>query len=146
MSKLLLNEVFGSGGVLLSKGKVLLIHKATEDEWTLPHSVLGEDQGLRDSAVSEVSKYVKFECSIKDYFGSHVYSTNEGVTHRVFYWIMKSSTGGTTGGTLENLEEIDEVRCSSLLDTTLCEFLSETCWSYTTKKLSSFTTYSGGEG
>ena len=110
MSKLLLNEVFGSGGVLLSKGKVLLIHKATEDEWTLPHSVLGEDQGLRDSAVSEVSKYVKFECSIKDYFGSHVYSTNEGVTHRVFYWVMKSSTGGTTGGTLENLGEIDEVR------------------------------------
>ena len=100
-----LSEEFAGGGVVLHKDKVLLIHKTADKHWILPTGLLAENEGLRLCALRTVKELSGYDCKITDYFGSEVYSTNEGVTHRGFYWMMN-----VVGGTFSDSAEVDEIK------------------------------------
>jgi len=86
----IIDEAFGAGGIVLSKGRVLLLDSR------LPQGGLHEAEGLRECALRQVKEQAGFDCEIHDYFGSHVYSTS-GTRHRHFFWVMRiKSTGGSS--------------------------------------------------
>lgn len=92
----IIDEAFGAGGIVLSKGRVLLLDSR------LPQGGLHETEGLRECALRQVKEQAGFDCEIHDYFGSHVYSTS-GTTHRHFFWVMSiKSAGSVTGGSSEH--------------------------------------------
>lgn len=85
------------GGVVIHKGKILLLYKNYKQKyegWVLPKGTVEEAEDFKDTASREVNEETGVNASIIKYIGKSQYSfivSNETIIKDVHWYLMKSS-------------------------------------------------------
>lgn len=114
-------EVAAAGGVVLrisSKGRlqVLIIHRPSYDDWSIPKGKLDPGESFEDAAAREVLE----ETGVRAMLGSELqpvhYADRRGRPKLVRYWLMRPVVGTTleSSPAREPDREVDQVRWVSL--------------------------------
>ncbi|MEJ7751273.1 MAG: NUDIX hydrolase, partial [Thermoleophilaceae bacterium] len=98
-----------AGGVVLSDGQVLLVHRPRYDDWTLPKGKLDRGESFEEAALREVEEETGLVCRLGRELPSSEYRDNKDRPKIVRYWLME-----VEGGEFEANDEVDEVRWVSL--------------------------------
>jgi len=104
-----MKRVEAAGGVVLSDGQVLLVHRPRYDDWTLPKGKLDRGESFEEAALREVEEETGLVCRLGDELPSSEYRDNKDRPKIVRYWLME-----VDGGEFEANDEVDEVRWVSL--------------------------------
>jgi 8-oxo-dGTP pyrophosphatase MutT (NUDIX family) len=94
-----------AGGVVVSDGKVLLVHRPRYDDWTLPKGKLDQGESSEDAALREVEEETGLRCTL----GRELPSTKYTVGTRpkeVRYWLMEPESEAP----FEPNDETDDLR------------------------------------
>ncbi|NDL68444.1 NUDIX hydrolase [Anaerotalea alkaliphila] len=89
-------EAVSCGGVVIHKGKVLLLYKNYKgryEGWVLPKGTVEEDELFNDTAIREVREESGVKANIIKYIGESQYNfrvANDTVTKHVHWYLMKS--------------------------------------------------------
>jgi 8-oxo-dGTP diphosphatase len=78
-----------AGGLVVRDGRVLLVHRARYDDWSLPKGKLEPGETWEDAAVREVREETGLRCDLGAFLGSSRY-TPGGVEKEVRWWTMTS--------------------------------------------------------
>ena len=70
-------------------GRVLIVHRARYDDWSLPKGKLEPGETWEDAAIREVREETGLRCALGDFLGSSRY-TPGGVEKEVRWWAMTS--------------------------------------------------------
>lgn len=87
-------EVHAAGGVVVRKGKVLLVHRPRYDDWTIPKGKRDPGETDEDCALREVEEETGLRCSLGPELGWVRYLDNRGRAKQVRYWIMAVDAAG----------------------------------------------------
>lgn len=85
------------GGVVIHKGKILLLYKNYKQKyegWVLPKGTVEEAEDFKDTASREVNEETGVNANIIKYIGKSQYSfivSNETIIKDVHWYLMKSS-------------------------------------------------------
>jgi 8-oxo-dGTP diphosphatase len=101
--------VRAAGGVVLRDGRVLLVHRARYDDWSLPKGKLEEGETWEEAALREVEEETGLRCELEAYLGATHYSVAAG-EKEVRWWRM------TTDGEPGPSQEVDAVRWATPAD------------------------------
>ena len=104
-----MKRVEAAGGVVLSDGQVLLVHRPRYDDWTLPKGKLDRGESFEEAALREVEEETGLVCRLGHELPSSEYRDNKDRPKIVRYWLME-----VEGGEFEPNDEVDEVRWVSL--------------------------------
>jgi len=104
-----MKRVEAAGGVVLSDGQVLLVHRPRYDDWTLPKGKLDRGESFEEAALREVEEETGLVCRLGHELPSSEYRDNKDRPKIVRYWLME-----VDGGEFEANDEVDEVRWVSL--------------------------------
>ena len=104
-----MKRVEAAGGVVLSDGQVLLVHRPRYDDWTLPKGKLDRGESFEEAALREVEEETGLVCRLGHELPSSEYRDNKDRPKIVRYWLME-----VEGGEFEANDEVDEVRWVSL--------------------------------
>lgn len=91
-------EAVSCGGVVIHKGKILLLYKNYKkryEGWVLPKGTVEENEELKDTALREVFEEANVNANIIKYVGKSRYSfmvSNDTVEKKVHWYLMKSSS------------------------------------------------------
>jgi 8-oxo-dGTP diphosphatase len=96
-----------AGGVVLREGRVLLVHRARYDDWSLPKGKLEPGETWEDAALREVWEETGLRCELGAFLGSSHYRVN-GAPKEVRWWAMTSDDEGGPSN------EVDAVRWATL--------------------------------
>ena len=99
-----------AGGIVLRDGRVLLVHRPTYDDWTLPKGKLEQGESWEDAAVREVREETGLACEVGEEVGRTRYVDHHGRDKEVRYFRM------TSDGEPRAQNEVDEVRWVPLGD------------------------------
>jgi 8-oxo-dGTP diphosphatase len=102
--------VRAAGGVVLRDGRVLLVHRPSYDDWTLPKGKLLEGESWEDGALREVEEETGLACELGEEVGRTRYVDRSGRNKEVRYFAMTSDGEGTAQN------EVDELRWVPLGD------------------------------
>jgi 8-oxo-dGTP diphosphatase len=108
--------VQAAGGVVSRRGpdgglELLLVHRPSYDDWTLPKGKLEPGETHEQAAVREVREETGLDCELLRELPSTSYHDRKGRPKTVRYWAMRP-LGGVPGPA----HEVDEVRWASLED------------------------------
>jgi len=105
-------DILAGGGVVLRRNgdevKVVVIHRPSYDDWSLPKGKLDHGETQLDGALREVFEETGLACREGVELSPVEYVDGKGRTKHVRYWLMEPMTGSTTRTHVDN--EIDEVR------------------------------------
>lgn len=91
-------EVRAGGGVVWRRGpggvEVLLVHRPTYDDWTLPKGKAEEGESDQEAALREVVEETGLRCRPGAELPSSRYVDRLGRPKRVRYWVMEVVGGG----------------------------------------------------
>ena len=104
-----MKRVEAAGGVVLSDGQVLLVHRPRYDDWTLPKGKLDRGESFEEAALREVKEETGLVCRLGHELPSSEYRDNKDRPKIVRYWLME-----VEDGEFEANDEVDEVRWVSL--------------------------------
>jgi 8-oxo-dGTP diphosphatase len=104
--------VWAAGGIVLDGGSVLLVHRPSYDDWTLPKGKLEPGESWEDAARREVLEETGLHCQILDPepLVTH-YVDRRGRPKEVRYFRMQQAGGAFTAN-----DEVDRVRWCTLAD------------------------------
>lgn len=91
-------ETVSCGGVVIHKGKILLLYKDYKYRyvgWVLPKGTVEQGESFRETAIREVKEEAGVNAKIIKRVGSTQYSfnTKEGLIHKTVHWyLMKASS------------------------------------------------------
>ena len=74
---------------MVRAGRVLLVHRARYDDWSLPKGKLEPGETWEDAAIREVREETGLRCALGAYLGSSHYAPG-GVEKEVRWWTMTS--------------------------------------------------------
>ncbi len=100
-------EVRAAGAVVLRKGRVLLVHRPTYDDWSFPKGKLNRSEGVASAAVREVAEETGLRIRLGVPLARQSYP-NGSRTKLVDYWVGWVVGDHDVSGYLVN-SEIDEV-------------------------------------
>jgi 8-oxo-dGTP pyrophosphatase MutT (NUDIX family)/phosphohistidine phosphatase SixA len=100
-------DVRAAGAVVLRKGRVLLVHRPTYDDWSFPKGKLDRGEGAPAAAVREVEEETGLRVRLGVPLGRQSYP-NGPRTKVVDYWVGRVVGDHDVSGYLVN-SEIDEV-------------------------------------
>jgi 8-oxo-dGTP pyrophosphatase MutT (NUDIX family) len=98
--------VRAAGGVVLSGGKVCIIHRPDYEDWSLPKGKLDTDESHERAALREVHEETGLRCALGAELSSQEYIDRQGRPKTVRWWAM---TVLTDDG-LTPSHEVDERR------------------------------------
>jgi 8-oxo-dGTP diphosphatase len=99
-----LAAVRAAGGVILRDGCVLVVHRRSYDDWTLPKGKLERDESWEQAALREVEEETGLRCTLGEEVGRTSYPDAAGREKEVRYYRMEAD------GEPAPRNEIDEVR------------------------------------
>ncbi len=90
--------VRAAGGVVCRPGpaglvEVALIHRPTQNDWTLPKGKLDPGETPEQAAIREVREETGLRCEITRPMGVTAYVDRRGRDKVVFYWVMRALEG-----------------------------------------------------
>jgi 8-oxo-dGTP diphosphatase len=101
-----LTQVRAAGGVVISEGRVALIHRPKYDDWSLPKGKLDAGESWEEAALREVREETGVPCRLLDELPAACYADNRGRPKTVRYWRMEpDGEPGKIDGS-----EVDELR------------------------------------
>ncbi len=89
-------EAVSCGGVVIHKGKILLLYKNYKhryEGWVLPKGTVEDDEEYKETAIREVREEAGVKANIIKYIGKSQYSfmiANDTVIKDVHWYLMKS--------------------------------------------------------
>jgi 8-oxo-dGTP diphosphatase len=89
--------------VVVRDGRVLLVHRARYDDWSLPKGKLEAGETWEAAALREVREETGVRCELGEFLGSSHYTTHGG-PKEVRWWAM------TTADEAGPSNEVDAVR------------------------------------
>jgi 8-oxo-dGTP diphosphatase len=98
-------QVEAAGGVVVTDGRVLLVHRPLYDDWTLPKGKLDPGESFEEAALREVREETGLRCTLGRELARTEYRDNKDRPKVVRYWLME-----VEGGDFEPNDEVDEVR------------------------------------
>ena len=81
------DRVDAAGGVVERDGRVLLVHRPRNDDWTFPKGKLDPGESFEDAALREVEEETGVRCTLERELPSSTYEVN-GRPKLVRYWLM----------------------------------------------------------
>jgi 8-oxo-dGTP diphosphatase len=93
--------------VVVRDGRVLLVHRARYDDWSLPKGKLEEGESWEEAALREVEEETGLRCELEAFLGSTRYAPG-GLPKEVRWWSMAAV------GEASACSEVDEVRWATL--------------------------------
>jgi 8-oxo-dGTP diphosphatase len=101
-------EVEAAGGVVVSDGRVVVIHRPKYDDWTLPKGKLEPGESFEDAALREVREETGFTCKLRRELPPTHYTDHKERPKLVRWWLMAPESGDFAPN-----EEVDELRWAS---------------------------------
>ena len=102
-------EVWAAGGIVSRRRggaeQILVVHRPSYDDWSLPKGKLDPDESLRDAALREVLEETGLVCRAEALAGEARYRDAWGRTKAVLYFEMTVESGR-----FEPNDEVDEIR------------------------------------
>jgi 8-oxo-dGTP pyrophosphatase MutT (NUDIX family) len=92
-----------AGGVIVRDGRVLVVHRARHEDWSLPKGKLDEGETWEAAAVREVAEETGLRATVEEPLGSTHYEVGEGP--KEVRWFRM-----TVDGEARAQNEVDEVR------------------------------------
>jgi 8-oxo-dGTP diphosphatase len=89
--------------VVVRDGRVLLVHRARYDDWSLPKGKLEPGESWEAAAVREVREETGLRCDLGEFLGSSHYAP-DGRPKEVRWWAMTSDDDA------HPTDEVDAVR------------------------------------
>lgn len=89
-------EAISSGGVVIFKGKILVLYKKYKNRyegWVLPKGTVEPGEAPQDTAVREVREESGAQAEIIKYIGQthYTFNTSKDVVSKVVYWYLMSA-------------------------------------------------------
>jgi 8-oxo-dGTP pyrophosphatase MutT (NUDIX family) len=97
--------VRAAGGLVVSDGKVLLVHRPKYDDWTFPKGKAEPGESDEACAVREVEEETGLRCQLRDELPQTRYADSKGRPKRVRWWRMEPVSGAFVP-----TDEVDELR------------------------------------
>jgi 8-oxo-dGTP diphosphatase len=99
-----------AGGILLrevrpGRFEVAVVHRPSQDDWSLPKGKLDPGESYEDCARREVLEETGYHCRLLHFVGYTEYRDRRGRTKEVGYWLME-----VVGGEFAVSDEVDELR------------------------------------
>jgi 8-oxo-dGTP diphosphatase len=90
--------VRGAGGILLrpvrpGRYEVALVHRPSQDDWSLPKGKLDPGETYETCALREVLEETGYECRLVSFVGFTEYRDRRGRPKVVGYWVMEVIDG-----------------------------------------------------
>jgi 8-oxo-dGTP diphosphatase len=99
-------QVRAAGGVVVSDGRIALIHRPKYDDWTLPKGKLEPGESWEEAALREVREETGVPCRLLEELPPIAYRDSRGRPKTVRYWRMEpAGEAGEIDGS-----EVDELR------------------------------------
>jgi len=91
-----MTEAVSCGGVVIHRGKVLLLYKNQNGKyigWVLPKGQVEENENFQQTALREVREETKANAKIVKYIGKTQYTFrgNEGMINKTVHWYLMSA-------------------------------------------------------
>lgn len=89
-------EAISCGGVVIFKGKILVLYKKYKSRyegWVLPKGTVEPGEELHDTAVREVSEESGVQAEIRKYIGQthYTFNTSKDTVSKVVHWYLMSA-------------------------------------------------------
>lgn len=101
--------MWAAGGIVSRRRggaeQILVVHRPSYDDWSLPKGKLDPDESLRDAALREVLEETGLVCRAEALAGEARYRDAWGRTKAVLYFEMTVESGR-----FEPNDEVDEIR------------------------------------
>jgi 8-oxo-dGTP diphosphatase len=106
--------VRAAGGIVLRAGaqggwEVVLVHRRTQEDWSLPKGKLARGESAEHCALREVREETGLRCVLDRFAGEVQYRDRRGRRKSVEYWLMQP-----LGGRFRASDEVDQQRWLSL--------------------------------
>jgi 8-oxo-dGTP diphosphatase len=103
-------EIRAAGGLVVRRGpgglpEIALIHRPSQDDWSLPKGKLENGETPEQAALREVEEETGLRCSIVRPAGCTAYVDRRGRDKIVCYWVMRPLDGRFKPG-----DEVDQLR------------------------------------
>jgi 8-oxo-dGTP diphosphatase len=110
-------HVRAAGGVVVSDGRIALIHRPKYDDWTLPKGKLDPGESWEEAAVREVREETGIPCRLLEELPSVAYRDSRGRPKTVRYWRMEPAgeAGELDGSEVDELRWVDPADALALL-------------------------------
>jgi 8-oxo-dGTP diphosphatase len=99
-------QVRAAGGVVVSDGRIVLVHRPKYDDWSLPKGKLAEGESWEDAALREVFEETGVRCTLREELSPVEYTDPKGRPKTVRYWRMEA----VEKGEFHPNDEVDELR------------------------------------
>ena len=110
-------EIRAAGGVVIDGDRVVVVHRARHEDWSLPKGKLDPGESWEEAALREVHEEIGFRCRLGRELPPTSYRDQKGRSKVVRYWLMEPEEGEFTPNA-----EVDELRW--LIPSAAAELLS----------------------
>jgi len=86
-----MEQVRAAGGVIVRDGRVLIVHRASYDDWSLPKGKLEPGESWEAAALREIEEETGLRCELGREVGRSYYTDARGRQKEVRFFAMTSS-------------------------------------------------------